>query len=110
LARANTEIREPVHVVEDVVARVVDGTTRQVLHVTDVRVAVDERGNDGLAGDVDACGTRGRLDLAPPSDAREPRVLDEERGVLNRATAIAHDETRVFTQRHRRRRATALRS
>ena len=99
LARGNTEVREPVHVVEDVFPRVVGGTTRQVLHVADVRVAVDEGRNDRLAAQIDAGGTRRRRNLAPASDAREPGVLDEKRRVFNRRVAVARDEARAFIQR-----------
>ena len=99
LAGRNAEIREPAHVVEDVLARVVGGAARQVLHVADVRVPIDERGDHRLAGQVDAGRTRGRRHLATPPDAREPASLDEKGRVLDRARAVAGDQACAFVQR-----------
>ena len=102
LAGRDAEIREAAHVVEDVVARVVLRAARQVLHVADVRVAVDQRGNDRLAGQIDARGAGGRLNLAAASDPRERRALDEKGRVLDRRAAVAGDQARAFEQGDRR--------
>ena len=83
LAGGNAEVGEPMHVVEDVLARVVLRPAGEVLHVADVRVRVDERGNDRLAGQIDARRTRRRLQVALLADAREPVVLDDEGGAFD---------------------------
>ena len=98
LARGDTEVREPVHVVEDVLSRVVDRPARQVLHVADVRVPIDECRNDGLAAQIYASGTRRCLNFTASSHASESRVLDEERGALDRRVAVADDEARPLVE------------
>src|SRR5688572_29455689 len=52
LARRNTEVSEAMQMVDNVLARVVLGPAGQVVHVADMRVRIDQRGNDGLAGQV----------------------------------------------------------
>ena len=51
-----------------------------------------------LPDQVDASGAGRRLNLTAPSNASEPRVLDEERGALNRRIAVADDEARAFVE------------
>src|ERR1700704_2807033 len=47
-ARGDAVVGEPVHVVEDVLARIVLRPAGQVTHVSDVGVGIDQRGNDRL--------------------------------------------------------------
>ena len=108
LAGGDAEVREPVHVVEDVLARVVLRPARQVLHVADVGVRIDQRGDDRLAGQIDARRAGRRLHLALAADSREAAALDEEGGALNRRAVAAGNQPRAFVQ-HRIRRTWDLR-
>ena len=82
LARRHTEVGEAMQVVENVLARVVLGPAAEVFHVADVRVRIDQRGNHGLAGQVDPRRARRRRHVALPADARESVVFDDKRGSL----------------------------
>ena len=64
LARGDAEVREAMQVVEDVFPGVVLGPAREVLHVTDVGVRVDERWNHRLARQIDASRSGRRLHVA----------------------------------------------
>ena len=82
--------------VEYVLARVVLRPAGQVAHVTDVRVGIDQRRDDSLAGEIDARCSRRRRHLAAAADCGEPIVLHRERGILDRPTAVAGDQPRPF--------------
>ncbi len=66
-----------------------------------VAVRIDDRRNDGLAGEIDARRAGRNRHLAVPADRRETAVLDGESGVFDGA-AITDNETRAFKHRHRR--------
>src|SRR2546422_9656743 len=78
LSRRDTEVREAVQVVEDVLARVVLGAAREMFHVADVRMSVDERGDHGLTGQIDAARAGRRQDLSFAPAAGESAGLDEK--------------------------------
>ena len=99
-ARGDAVVGEPVHMVEDVLARVVLRPAGQVMHVPDVGVGIDQRGNDRLPFQVDTRGARRELQVAPPAHPCEPVVLDDECGVLYGRTAVARDEPRAFEHRN----------
>ncbi len=65
---------------------------------TKVAVNIDQRGRDGLAGQVDAGGAGRKTDLALLSDSRKPVVLNEEGGILYGGFAIADDQPRALEQ------------
>jgi hypothetical protein len=55
-----------------------------------------------LAGEVHVRGARRRLDLSFSPDRREVIVLDDERGVVDRGTAVAGNEPSAFVNRRAR--------
>ena len=67
-----------------------------IVLVADVTVQVDFRRHHELAGQIDMRGARRHLDLSLPSHPAERVVLNQERGVLDRCTAVAGDEQRTF--------------
>ena len=103
LAGRDAEVGEAVHVVEDVLARVVLRPAGQVLHVADVRMRIDQRRDDRLARQVHARSASRRLQLPLAADSREPAVLDQERRALDGGAAVAGDETGTLVE-HRPRR------
>src|SRR5688572_16064343 len=89
LTGRDAKVREPIEVVENVLASVVVRAARQVPHVADVRMRIDQRGDHGLARKIDTHGTRGchRLALATHSD--EASILHEKGGAFDRCPAIS---------------------
>src|SRR5262249_39335370 len=100
----DAEIREATQMVEDVLPRIVLRAARQIPHVADVRVAVDECRNHRLAAQVNARGASRGLDLSLASDAGKAVVFYEERAVLDGLPAVANDQTGAFEERHAGRR------
>src|SRR5262249_19886679 len=98
-AGGDAEISELLHVVENVLARVVLRPAGQVAHVADMRMSIDQRRNDSLATEVNAYSARGRAHLAASADRSDAAGLDYEGGVLDRRAAVAGDQARAFEQR-----------
>ena len=98
-ARGHAVVGEARHVVEYVLARVILRPAREVVHVADMRMDIDQRRNHGFPRKIDARRIGGNLQLAAPAHADEAVALDDEDGVLDR-TAVAGDEPRPFVHRH----------
>lgn len=62
-------------------------------------VDVDQRGNDGLSGQVDMHGASRSLHFIPPTDCREATVFHNEGRALDGRFSIAHNEPRTFKDR-----------
>ncbi len=86
--------------IEDVLARVVLGAAREVLHVADVRVRIDQGRNDCLAGQIDPGGTLRCLNRALSAYLDEPAALYEKRGILDRHIPVACDQAGALVERH----------
>jgi hypothetical protein len=71
-----------------------------VVLVPDVAMKIDLRRHDGLARQIDVRRAGRNLQLAPAADAREPAVLHDERGVLDRCVPVAGDEPRALEHGH----------
>src|SRR5262249_27087471 len=99
---AESVIREPLQVVDEVFAREVLLRHRAVpvMLIPDVAVEVDLSGHHGLARQIDVCGAGRHRYLTAPADLRESVVLNEEGGVLDRGAAIARDQSRAFIDRN----------
>ena len=63
---------------------------------SEVTVDINQRRNDGLAGQIDTNRTWRRLNLALSANRRETIVLDDKSGAFNWCAAIAHDQPRTF--------------
>ena len=93
--RSDTVVREAIQLVEDGLAREVLGEERRALAIAKMRVHVDQRRHDGLSCQVDAIHTGRNLRGALPAGAREPAVLDHERGAFD-DVAGAGDQAGAF--------------
>ena len=87
--RADPVVRLPLQLIDERLAR----------H-RHVRMRVDDRRHDGLAGQIHASRTRRHLQLPSRADLGEPVVLDDERGILDGRAAVPDDEPRPFEHRH----------
>ena len=68
-------------------------------------VGVDQHRHHGLAGEAHAGGAGGHAHVGGPAGLHDPRAVDEERRVLDRGAAVAHDQPRAFERRNVRLRA-----
>ena len=93
LAGRHAEIREPIQVVEDVLARVILRPAREVLHVADVRMRIDQGGDDGLAGEVHPTHIGASQVFALATHTDETTGLNQERGSLDRRGPVSRDES-----------------
>src|SRR6266511_2551671 len=80
----------------------------QLLQKSEVAVNIDHRRDNGFAAQIDARGARRKLKFAFSTDAGEPVVIDDERGVFYRRLAVAREEPRTFKQDCRSCRLTLL--
>ena len=84
-----------------------DAVVREMLQLIDKSISSDremfmrinDRRNDGLAGQVDASGARRNGDLSFSSDSGKPAVVDYECRIHDGGAAIARDEARAFKHR-----------
>ncbi len=95
-ARDDAVIGEAVHVIEDVLARVVLRPAGEIAHVADMRMRIDQAGDDGLAGEIDSRSTLRHADLAAAADGGDAVAFDDEGRVLDRCGTVAGDEARAF--------------
>ncbi len=98
-ARGNPEVSELVHVIEDVLARVILRSAAQVAHVADVRMGIDQRRDDGLAREIDARGTGRNLHVGTAPGRNNAVALNDERGIFDDA-GVAVDQPRTLEHRH----------
>jgi hypothetical protein len=63
-------------------------------------VRVDQGGHHCLSCEIDPPRAGWRQRLSFPADPGEAVVLDDERGVFDRRTAVADDESGAFKQRY----------
>src|SRR5438093_10983957 len=82
----------------------------QLLQKSEVAVNIDHRRHNGFAAQIDARRARRKLKFAFSTDAGEPVVSDDERGVFYRRLAVAREEPRTFKQDCRSCRLTLLHS
>ena len=61
-------------------------------------VAIDQRGDDGLAREIDPACARRRLTLTARADPRQRVSLDDEGRVFNRTAPISRDQPCAFEQ------------
>src|SRR3989442_9036740 len=80
-----------------------------VVRPPEVVVNVDQRGHDGLPGQIDAGRAGRRLNLALPADPGESVVLHQERGILDRRALTTRNEPSALEQDRAARRAGLLR-
>ena len=84
--------------VDQVLARV-ERLGHRALHdvlESDVAMEIDQRRHNGLAGQVDVCGSRGNAQLASAADLRKDVSGDDEGGVLDGRAAVSGDQPRAF--------------
>src|SRR5207244_247429 len=70
----------------------------ELFQESEVAVDVDERGNDGLAGEIDARCAGGQSKVAFAADAGEAPVLDNERRAFD-GVAVAENKPCAFEER-----------
>jgi hypothetical protein len=63
-------------------------------------VGVDQHRHHGLAGKAHARRAGGHLNVARPAGLHDPRAVHEQRRVLDRGAAVAHDQPRAFKRGH----------